>query len=64
MKVPVVLPPQAEGAPGLLFVNIPSQPPLADAVANQFEKAFSTAVCVWQEAVVVVVGQVRLTEGV
>lgn len=61
MKVTVVLPPQAEGAPVLLFDSIPSQPPLPIAVANQVEKALSTAVCVWQAATVVGVGQMRLT---
>ena len=63
MKVTVVEPPQAKGAPVLLLVNTPLQPPLADAVANQVENAALTDACVWQPATVVVVGQVRLTVG-
>ena len=57
----MVEPPQAKGAPVLLFVNIPLQPPLAETVANQVEKAVFTAACVWQAATVVLVGQVRTT---
>jgi hypothetical protein len=43
VKVTVVEPPQAEGAPVLLFVNTPLQPPLAVAEANQVAKAVFTA---------------------
>lgn len=64
MKVTVVEPPQAEGAPELLFENMPLQPPLPDAVANQFEKELLTSVWVWQAATVVVGGQVRMTGAV
>jgi hypothetical protein len=39
VKVTVVEPPQAKGAPVLSLVNTPLQPPLAEAVANQVEKA-------------------------
>ena len=63
VKVTVVEPPQAEGAPTLLLVKTPLQPPLADAVANQVEKAVLIAACDWQAAAVVFVGQVRLTVG-
>jgi hypothetical protein len=63
VKVTVVEPPQAEGAPVLLFVNTPLQPPLADAEANQVAKAVFTAACVWHAAAVVLVGQVSTTVG-
>ena len=59
MKVTVVEPPQAAGAPVLLLVKTPLQPPLADAVANQLVKAAFTEPCVWQAATVVLVGQVN-----
>ena len=58
MKVTVVAPPQADGAPVLLFVNTPLQPPLADAVANQALKAVFTCACVKQDAVEVFTGHV------
>ena len=35
VKVTVVEPPQASGAPELLLVKTPLQPPEAEAVANQ-----------------------------
>ena len=54
-------PPQAEGAPVLLFVKTPLQPPVPEAVANQVEKAVLIAAWDWQAAAVVLVGQV--TEG-
>jgi hypothetical protein len=63
VKVTVVDPPQADGAPVLLLVKPPLQPPLAVAVANQVAKAVFTAACVWQAAVVVFVGQVKTTGG-
>ena len=63
VKVTVVEPPQAEGAPTLLLVKTPLQPPLADAVANQVEKAELIAACDWQAAAVVFVGQVSTTVG-
>lgn len=59
----MVEPPQAEGAPVLLLVNTPLQPPLAEAVANQFAKAVLTAAWVWQLATVVLTGQVSTTVG-
>ena len=58
-----MVPPQASGAPVLLFVKTPLQPPLAEAVANQVAKAVFTAACVWQAAVVVFTGQVSTTVG-
>ena len=63
VKVTVVEPPQADGAPVLLFVNTPLQPPVPLAVANQVEKAVFTAACVWQAAAVVFVGQVSTIGG-
>ena len=63
MKVTVVEPPQLDGAPVLLLVSAPLQPPLALAVASQLAKAVFTAACVWQAAVVVLVGQVSTTGG-
>jgi hypothetical protein len=63
VKVTVVEPPQALGAPVLLFVKTPLQPPLAEAVASQVAKAVFTAACVWQAAVVVFTGQVSTTVG-
>jgi hypothetical protein len=58
-----VEPPQAAGAPVLLFVKTPLQPPLALAVASQAVKAEFTAACIWQAAAVVFVGQVSTTGG-
>ena len=59
----MVDPPHAAGAPVLLLVNTPLQPPLADAVASQFAKAVFTAACVWHAGAVVLVGQVNTTDG-
>jgi hypothetical protein len=59
----VVEPPQADGAPVLLLVNTPVQPPVAVAVANHVAKALFTDACDWHAAVVVFVGQVRTTVG-
>jgi len=56
-----VLPPQADGAPVLLFVKTPLHPPDADAVPSHVVKAASMAVWDWQDATVVLVGQVRET---
>ena len=56
-------PPHAAGAPVLLFVKTPLQPPLAVAVASQVLKAAFTAAWVWQAATVVLVGQVSTTGG-
>ena len=63
VKMTVVLPPQDGGAPTLLFVRPPLQPPLALAVASHVAKAAFTAACVWQAAVVVFTGQVSATIG-
>jgi hypothetical protein len=58
VNVTVVLPPQADGAPVLLFVNTPLHPPLPDAVANHALKAEFTCAWVKQAAVAVFTGQV------
>ena len=63
VNVTVVEPPQALGAPVLLLVSAPLQPPLALAVASQLAKAVFTAACVWQAVVVVLAGQVSTTVG-
>jgi hypothetical protein len=63
VKVTVVEPPQADGAPVLLLVKTPLQPPLALAVASQVLKAAFTAAWVWQAVVVVFIGQVSVTVG-
>jgi hypothetical protein len=63
VKVTVVEPPQALGAPVLLLVKTPLQPPLALAVASHVAKAVFIAACVWQAAAVVLVGQVSTTVG-
>jgi hypothetical protein len=57
------LPPHADGAPVLLFVNTPLHPPLPDAVANHALKALFTCACVKQAAVAVFTGQVIDTTG-
>ncbi len=61
MNVTVVEPPQAGGAPVLLLVRAPLQPPEAVAVASHVAKAALTAGCVWQAAVVVFAGQFNTT---
>jgi hypothetical protein len=58
-----VAPPQAGGAPVLLFVNTPLQPPLADAVASHELKSEFTCACARQAAVVLLTGQVNDTSG-
>ena len=63
VKVTVLLPPQAGGAPVLLFVKILLQPPLNEAVASQFVNAKLIAACVWQADTIVLVGQVKTTAG-
>jgi hypothetical protein len=63
VKVTVVEPPQAKGAPVLSLVKTPLQPPVADTVANQVEKAVLIAAWDWQAAVVIFVGQVSTTVG-
>jgi hypothetical protein len=59
VKVTVVEPPQAEGAPVLLLVRTALQPPVKLAVASQFAKAVLTAAWVWQAGVVMFTGIVR-----
>ena len=63
VKVTVLEPPQAGGAPVLLLDRIPLQPPLADAVANHALKAVFTCACVKQEAVLVFTGHVSVIVG-
>ena len=63
VKITVVEPPLAAGAPVLLLVRTPLQPPLAEAVANQVAKAVFTAAWVCPSAVVVFVGHVSTTVG-
>jgi hypothetical protein len=63
VKVTVVEPPVAAGAPVLLLVKTPLQPPLAEVVASQVANCAFTAACVWQATAVVFVGQVMLTVG-
>jgi hypothetical protein len=47
----------------LLFVKTPLQPPLALAVASHAANAASTATCVEQAVIVLLIGQVSTTEG-
>jgi hypothetical protein len=61
VKVTVVEPPHADGAPVLLFVKTGLQPPLTETVANQVANFALMAAWVWQAASVVVVGQLSTT---
>ena len=61
VHVTVVVPPHANGAPVLLLVTVTLHPPLFVAPPNQVLYAASTAACVWQLVVVVLVGVVKLT---
>ena len=63
VKVTVEVPPQASGAPGLLFVKTALQPPVMETVASHAAYFASMAACVWQAASVVLIGQVRSTAG-
>ena len=63
VKVTVVAPPQADGAPVLLLVNIGLQPPLVIAVANHAANSVFTDACVWQLGAVMLAGPVKLTRG-
>lgn len=53
----------AGGAPVLLFVRTPLQPPEALTLASQVAKAALMAVCVWPNGSVAFVGQLRTTGG-
>lgn len=64
VNVTVVEPPQALGAPVLLFVRTPLQPPLAVAVASHVANAVLTAACEVQACKVVLVGQVNVAGGI
>jgi hypothetical protein len=63
VKVTVVLPPAADGAPTLLLVNEPPQPPLADAVANQTANLALIIACVCPKVSVWFIGQFSTTVG-
>jgi hypothetical protein len=63
VNVTVVVPPQALGAPVLLLLRAPLHPPLELAVASHAANSAFTAVCVWQDATVVLVGQTSDTGG-
>lgn len=63
VKVTVLEPPQAEGAPLLLLEIEASQPPVNVAVANQAVNLESMAACVWQAASVTFDAQVRKGPG-
>lgn len=56
-----MLPPHAAGAPTLLLVSTPLQPPDALAVANHVVNAALTAAWDWHDATVVFVGQFNTT---
>ena len=63
MNVTVVEPPQIGGAPVLLLVSEPPQPPLAVTVASHVANLALMAACVWPKASVWFVGQVSDTVG-
>jgi hypothetical protein len=63
VKVTVVDPPEADGAPVLLLVSTPLHPPLAVAVANQVLNWVLMADCVCPAPMVVFVGQFSTTGG-
>ena len=63
VKVTVDVPPQASGAPVLLFVKMELQPPLKFALASHVAYAVFTSACVRHAATVMLVGQVKLTAG-
>jgi hypothetical protein len=61
VKVTVVEPPHANGAPVLLSVKTPPQPPLAETDASQLLKEVLIADCDWHELSVTSAGQVSVT---
>lgn len=63
VKVTVAVPPQAEGAPLLLFEIVALHPPENVAVANQVLNFALMAAWVWQAASVTLEGQVKTTAG-
>jgi hypothetical protein len=63
VNVTVLLPPQAGGAPLLLFDITALQPPENVAVASQAANLESIVACVWQAASVTLAGQVSVTAG-
>jgi hypothetical protein len=63
VNVTVAVPPQAGGAPLLLFEMAALHPPLKVAVANHAANFASIAACVWQAASVTLAGHVNTTAG-
>jgi hypothetical protein len=63
VNVTEATPPQAGGAPLLLFDNVELHPPLIVAVANHAVKAVLIADWVWHDATVVFTGQLNTTTG-
>lgn len=63
VKVTVVEPPQAGGAPVLLFVKTAPQPPVKLASNNHSPNAASIAAWVWPAGVVTLLGQVKVATG-
>ncbi len=63
MKVTVVLPPVAGGAPVLLLEITPLQPPLPLTVPSHVAKAAFICACVWPNGSVWLVGQFKTTGG-
>ncbi len=63
VKVTVFEPPQAKGAPVLLFVRTALQPPDTVAVASHALYLATMSPVDWQAASVTSIGQVRLTTG-
>jgi hypothetical protein len=61
--VTVCVPPHADGAPALLFVSTPLQPPVNVADASQLSKAVFTAAWDWQGSTVRLVAQFSNTAG-
>jgi hypothetical protein len=57
------VPPQARGAPELLFEIVALHPPEKLAVVNQVANLALIAACVWQAASVTLEGQVNTTAG-
>jgi hypothetical protein len=63
VKVTVVVPPHAGGAPELLLEMAALQPPLNVAVASHAVNLELIVACVWQAASVTLAGQVKVTAG-
>ena len=63
VNVTEVVPPQANGAPVLLFVNIGLHPPVSETEASQLLNFVFMVACVWHSNSVVFEGQVKTTGG-